>query len=156
MNNFKLLKPVKIILMTGILWVGFSASPDTNGFPQFGTDAVAGNGNGNGNGNGGRDNNSGRDASANATGQKEDNLHSDLGALNSLSRNIQGLINGKDEKLDGYRVRDPETGLVTGATNPENQDWSEAVSSWIEGRVKSFNEAFKSLNEPETFEPDSE
>lgn len=164
MKNLNILPPIKLILMTGILWIGFSANPDTNGFPQFSSNveaAAGGNGGGNsgdgaGNGRGqtDRDSNPGQTASADAKAQKDDNLHSELGALNSLVRNIQGMINGNDAKVEEFRVRNEE-GEVTGITNSDG-DWSEAVSSWIGDRVTSLTTAFDDLDEPENHETDSE
>jgi len=160
------LQAAKLMLMVGILWVGFSANPNTTGFPQLGSDAIAangngnggngGNGNGNGNGRSDRNDNPGQVASENAKAQKEEGVHSELGFLNSLSRSIQGMINGKDAKMEEFRIRDEETGEVTGITNPESEDWSKSVSSWIGDRITSLTNAFEDLNEPESHETDSD
>lgn len=117
-------------------------------FPLVGIDqaVAAGNGNGNGNGNGkgsakenngngnsnrqsaGSTSNRGNGGNANASENANaggGNLHAELGGLNSLNRNVNGLMNSNDPRMTAVRefvqagadLVDAQDALVTAQTN---------------------------------------
>ena len=104
------MKTVKLVLITAILWVGFATTSGTFGLPHFGPDSAFAGKNGNGNGNSGgsgsgkSNDNRGKSASAKADKENHRNLSAELKGLNSLNRNINGLVNSSDPKMDGFRA----------------------------------------------------
>ena len=163
-----IMKIIKYALITGILWIGFAANGGSFGLPHFGPDsafaAKGGNGNGNGNSGGSRSGKSkgNRDGLVTAKVDKADkqNLSAELKGLNSLNRNINGLINSSDQKMDGFRT------LVTTEVEltPEQFDvaidaaieialgeepesgWSVELVDWVEGRVHELSDDYDNID----------
>ena len=172
------MKTLKLVLITAILWVGFATTSGTFGLPHFGPDsAFAGkNGNGNGNGNGnsggsglGRSNdNRGKSSPAKADKQKNRNLSAELKGLNSLNRNINGLVNSSDPKMDGFRnlvdddaePTEEELLAAIGVALGEEPEsgWSEELVTWVGKRMTELRTAWNEMPDaqPESQNPDNE
>ncbi len=147
---------MRLVLIAGILWIGFTAGTDPLKLPQFGPDAAVAGGNGNGNGGGGNgnggngnagnngkgkagqsDSNFGQVASTKSAVNKDQNLSSELKSLNSLNRNLNGLLNSADPKMDQFREA-----VKTGEPVVELPTWSEEMISWIGVQVDAFVEGY--------------
>jgi len=167
------MKTVKLVLITAILWVGFATTSGTFGLPHFGPDsAFAGkNGNGNGNGNSGgsgsgrSNDNRGKSSSAKADKQQNRSLSAELKGLNSLNRNINGLVNSSDPKMDGFRdlldgTEPTEEELLAAieiaiGEEPES-GWSDELVSWVDERMTELRTARNELNDAQTASQDPE
>ena len=164
------MKTVKLVLITAILWVGFATTSGTFGLPHFGPDSAfagnKGNGNSGGSGSGRSNDNRGKSASAKADKQQNRNLSAELKGLNSLNRNINGLVNSSDPKMDGFRVlvnsdddlsRDKLTPAIEAVLGEEpDSGWSDELISWVGGRVTDLRTARSEMNDAQTATQNSE
>lgn len=167
------MKIIKIALISGILWIGFAAPNGPFGTVYFGPDsAYAGkNGNGGGNGGGNGRGNSGKSKSDRSNGgmnkiesskvheDKGPNLSAELKSLNSLNRNINGLVNSSDPKMDAFREL-VENGIESGveptdaelldamqaAFGEPPKDWSAEAVSWVGDRVNGLIDSADEIN----------
>jgi len=153
------MKTVKLVLITAILWVGFATTSGTFGLPHFGPDSAFagknGNGNSGGSGSGRSNDNRGKSSSAKADKQQNRNLGAELKGLNSLNRNINGLVNSSDPKMDGFRElldgEEPsEAQLITAievalGEEPES-GWSEELVSWVGDRMTDLRTAWNEMS----------
>jgi hypothetical protein len=164
------MKIVNTALIASILWLGLSSGGSDN-LINFGPDAAvaAGNGGGNGNGGGkGGSNNSsenrGNSETAKADHASTGTLSSELKGLNSLKRNINGLLNSADPKMDEFRdlvtnEEEPNEESLLAAIqaafssigkSPKNSEesseetaWSAELSSWVGQQVDGLRTAFQ-------------
>ena len=178
------MKIIKITLICGILWLGFASPNSSFGTLHFGPDsAYAGkNGNGGGNSGGNGRGNSGKSksdrsnsgtiniASSKMHKDKDPNLNSELKSLNSLNRNINGLVHSSDPKMDAFRDL-VEAGILTGdeptdaelldamqaAFGEPPKDWSDEAVSWVGDRVNGLIDSADEINNelPETQDPEN-
>lgn len=137
-----------------ILWLGLAPTDGPFGL-GFGPDqAVAGN-NGNGGNSGGSKSdkaNGNKGKTSNQDKVKTQSLHAELKGLNSLNRNINGLLNSSDPKMDAFRD------LVNADAEPSEQElqdaievalgepepaagWSAELKSWVDERVTELRNA---------------
>jgi len=154
------MKTVKLVFITAILWVGFATSNGTFGLPHFGPDSAFagknGNGNSGGSGSGRSNDNRGKSSSAKADKQQNRNLSAELKGLNSLNRNINGLVNSSDPKMDGFRklVDDDEEPTeeellaaieVALGEEPES-GWSDELVTWVGNRMTELRTAWNDMS----------
>jgi hypothetical protein len=168
---------IKYALITGILWVGFATNGGSFGLPHFGPDsafaAKGGNGNGNSGGSRSGKSNGNRDKQDTAKADKADktnnqNLSAELKGLNSLNRNINGLINSSDPKMDGFRTLvttgdelTPEqfdaaidAAIETALGEEPESGWSVDLVDWVEERVTELSTDYDKIDEGQTTIPD--
>jgi hypothetical protein len=152
------MKTIKLVLITAILWVGFATTSGTFGLPHFGPDSAFagknGNGNSGGSGSGRSNDNRGKSSSAKADKQQNRNLSAELKGLNSLNRNINGLDNSSDPKMDGFRnllddAEPTEEELLAAievalGEEPES-GWSEELVSWVGERMIELRTAWNEM-----------
>ena len=169
------MKVIKIALISGILWIGFAAPNGPFGTLHFGPDSAYAGKNGNGGGNG--PGNSGKSKSDRSNGgmnkiesskvheEKDPNLSAELKSLNSLNRNINGLVNSSDPKMDAFRDL-VKNGIENGGEPSEEElikamqaafgeppkDWSAEAVSWVGDRVNGLIDSADEINNelPET------
>ena len=166
------MKTLKLVLITAILWVGFATTSGTFGLPHFGPDSAFagknGNGNSGGSGSGKSNDNRGKSSSAKADKQKNRDLGAELKGLNSLNRNINGLVNSSDPKMDGFRD------LVVDDTEPTEEEllaaievalgeepesgWSDDLVSWVGERMTELRTAWNEMSDtqPESQNPENQ
>jgi hypothetical protein len=166
------MKTVKLVLITAILWVGFATTSGTFGLPHFGPDSAFagknGNGNSGGSGSGRSNDNRGKSSSAKADKQKNRDLSAELKGLNSLNRNINGLVNSSDPKMDGFRdlvVDDAEPteeellAAIEAALGEEPESgWTDDLVSWVGERITELRTAWNEMpdTQPESQNPDNQ
>jgi hypothetical protein len=178
------MKIIKIALISGILWIGFASNGGPFGFPNIGPDSAHAGKNGNGGGNGGENGrgNSGKSKSDRSNGgmnkiesskvheDKDPNLSAELKSLNSLNRNINGLVNSSDPKMDAFREL-VENGIESGVEPTDDKlldamqaafgeppkDWSDEAVSWVGDRVNGLIGSADEINNelPETQDPEN-
>jgi hypothetical protein len=160
------MKTVKLVLITAILWVGFATTSGTFGLPHFGPDSAFagknGNGNSGGSGSGRSNDNRGKSSSAKADKQQNRNLSAELKGLNSLNRNINGLVNSSDPKMDGFRdllddAEPTEEELLAAielalGEEPES-GWSDELVTWVGDRMTELRTAWNDMDDAQ---PESE
>jgi len=163
------MKIVKLVLIPAILWIGFASTSGTFGLPHFGPDSAFagknGNGNSGGSGSGRSNDNRGKSASAKADKEQNRNLSAELKGLNSLNRNINGLVNSSDPKMDGFRdllegTEPTEEELLAAieiaiGEEPES-GWSDELVSWVDERMTELRTAWNELNDGQTASQDPE
>ena len=160
------MKTIKLVLIAGILWAGFATNGGPFGLPHFGPDSAFAGKNGNGNGNLGRsrsgksNNNRVKIDAVNAHQEKSPNLSAELKGLNSLNRNINGLLNSSDPKMDDFRELVENGGEPTDAElleamqsafgEPPTSDWSAEAVSWVRDHVNDFITTVDEINAEQT------
>lgn len=161
------MKTIKLVLITAILWVGFATTSGTFGLPHFGPDSAFagknGNGNSGGSGSSRSNDNRGKSSSAKADKQQNRNLSAELKGLNSLNRNINGLVNSSDPKMDDFRdlvVDDAEpteeellAAIEVALGEEPESGWSGELVTWVGERITELRTAWNEMNDGQ---PDSQ
>jgi len=165
------MKTVKLVLITAILWVGFATTSGTFGLPHFGPDSAFagknGNGNSGGSGSGRSNDNRGKSSSAKADKQQNRNLGAELKGLNSLNRNINGLVNSSDPKMESFRnlLDDTEpteeellAAIEVALGEAPESGWSEELVTWVGKRMTELRTAWNEMPDaqPESQNPDNQ